>query len=352
MSSFMQTYKEQVFSQLSKFPNTRYMGSKDKLLPALFETFNDLEFSSALDIMSGTNSVAYLLKSMNKKVIANDYMQMNSVIAKSLIANNSIRLNEKKITELFKKNRTNKFIESNFRGIYFDDADTQDIQTINNNINEQLCATERSIAKAALIRACIKKRPRGIFAYTGLRYNDGRKDLRQDIKEHFTNSVLTINNAIFSNQQSNKALNLDSMKVKEKVDLVYIDPPYFSPLSDNEYVRRYHFVEGIARDWQGVELQEHTKTKKFKSYPSPFSKLATTITAFEELIERYSKSHIVISYSSNALPKKEVLMKILQKYKSNVEVKSIDYRYSFSNQGFAKDKIKNKVSEYIFIGTD
>ena len=348
----MQISKEKVFAQLSKFPSTRYMGSKDKLLPALFETFNNLEFNSALDIMSGTNSVAYLLKSMNKKVIANDYMHMNFLIAKSLIGNNSITLSNDLIAELLKKNRTNQFIEKNFLGIYFDDADTRNIQTINNNINELLENSERAIAKSALIRACIKKRPRGIFAYTGLRYNDGRKDLRQTIKEHFRNSVSTINNAIFSNQQSNKAMNLDSMKVNEKVDLVYIDPPYFSPLSDNEYVRRYHFVEGIARYWQGVELQEDTKTKKFKNYPSPFSKLDTTINAFEELVKRYSKSHIVISYSSNALPKKEVITQILQKYKSNVEVKSVDYRYSFSNQGFAKDKIKNKVSEYIFVGTN
>ena len=117
-------------------------------------------------------------------------------------------------------------------------------------------------------------------------------------------------------------------------------------------MRRYHFVEGIARDWQGVELQEHTKTKKFKSYPSPFSRLDTTIQAFEELIRKYANAHIVISYSSNALPKKNVLLKILKKYKSKVNVKSIDYRYSIANQGFAKDKIRNKVSEYIFVGTD
>ena len=56
-------------------------------------------------------------------------------------------------------------------------------------------------------------------------------------------------------------------------DLVYIDPPYFSPLSDNEYVRRYHFVEGLSRNWKGIQFQEDTKTKKFKSYPSQFTNL-------------------------------------------------------------------------------
>ncbi|GIR49324.1 MAG: hypothetical protein CM15mP58_14210 [Burkholderiaceae bacterium] len=47
-------------------------------------------------------------------------------------------------------------------------------------------------------------------------------------------------------------------------DLVYIDPPYFSPLSDNEYVRRYHFVEGLSRNWKGIQFQEDTKTKSLK----------------------------------------------------------------------------------------
>lgn len=348
----MQTFEDNVYSQLSRFPSTRYMGSKDKLLPELFKTFNEIEFSSALDIMSGTNSVAYLLKAMNKKVITNDYMRMNFIIAKSLISNNGTKLPIEAANKLLKTNRSNKFIEENFSGIYFDDKDTEEIQSINNNINQLQKPSYIYLAKAALIRSCIKKRPRGIFAYTGLRYNDGRKDLRQTINEHFINSVSTINNAVFSNKQTNKALNIDSMEVNEQVDLIYIDPPYFSPLSDNEYVRRYHFVEGIAKDWQGVELQEHTKTKKFKSYPSPFSRLDTTIQAFEDLIKKYANSHIVISYSSNALPKKDVLLKILKKYKSKVRVKSIDYRYSIANQGFAKDKIRNKVSEYIFVGTD
>ncbi len=40
----MQTFKDEVFAQLSRFPSTRYIGSKDKLLPALFDKFNNLEF--------------------------------------------------------------------------------------------------------------------------------------------------------------------------------------------------------------------------------------------------------------------------------------------------------------------
>tara|TARA_B100000767_G_C19763489_1_gene536302 strand:+ start:316 stop:1362 length:1047 start_codon:yes stop_codon:yes gene_type:complete len=348
----MQISKENIFKQLSRYPGTRYMGSKEKLLPALFETFDELEFDSSLDLMSGTGVVSYLLKSMGKQVISNDYMHMNHVISSALIKNNTLRMSEIEAKKLIQNNASSRFVSKTFDGLYYDKNDSEMIDNIRNNINDLTNSTHKNIALTALIRSCIKKRPRGIFAYTGLRYNDGRKDLRLSINEHFLSNIEIINRAIFTNKKKNKAINKDCMEVNERADLVYIDPPYFSPLSDNEYVRRYHFVEGIACNWKDVNWQTSTKTKKFKSYPSPFSKLETTIKAFDTLIKTHSKSHIVISYSSNALPKKEVILKLLKKYKNKAYVKSVDYRYSFSNQGFAKDKIKNKVSEYIFVGTD
>lgn len=131
--------------------------------------------------------------------------------------------------------------------------------------------------------------------------------------------------------------------------LVYIDPPYYSPLSDNEYVRRYHFVEGLARDWQGVEIQEHTKTKKFKSYPTPFSTRSGAEEAFDNLFEKYKDSILIVSYSSNSLPTRDEMVEILSKYKQHVEVIPIDYTYSFGNQGDAKTH-RNSVQEYLFVG--
>ncbi len=348
----MQISKENVFKQLSLFPGTRYMGSKEKLLPKLFETFNELNFTSAIDLMSGTSVVSYLLKSMGKEIISNDYMYMNHIIAKALIKNNSSTINTSKAKSFIRQNVSSRFISETFSELYYDRENTVMIDNIRNNINKLSNTNEKSIALAALVRSCIKKRPRGIFAYTGLKYNDGRKDLRLSINEHFLSSIEIINKAVFSNKKTNQALRKDCLEVQNSADLVYIDPPYFSPLSDNEYVRRYHFVEGLVRNWKNVEWQKSTKTKKFKSYPSPFTNLDSTIEAFDTLIRNHLKSHIVISYSSNSLPKKEFILSLLKKYKKNAYVKSVDYKYSFSNQGFAKEKIKNKVREYIFIGTD
>ena len=202
----------------------------------------------------------------------------------------------------------------------------------------------------ALIRACTKKRPRGIFTYTGQRYNDGRKDLQKSLEQQFLEAVEAVNKAVFDNGRPNRSRNGDAMDLRvEQADLVYIDPPYYSPLSDNEYVRRYHFVEGLARDWKGVEIQQHTQTKKFKSYPTPFSTRKGAADAFDRLFKKFANSVLIVSYSSNSLPTQDEMVALMAKYKEHVEVIPVDYRYSFGNQGDAKTH-RNSVQEYLFVG--
>ena len=129
-----------------------------------------------------------------------------------------------------------------------------------------------------------------------------------------------------------------------------MDPPYYSKFSDNEYVRRYHFLEGLACDWQGVEIQEHTLTKKFKSYPTPFSSRIGAAEAFDMLFRKFKKNTLVVSYSSNSLPSLDEMVSIMAKYKSRVEVVPIDYKYSFGNQGHKVGDNKNNALEYLFVG--
>ena len=104
---------------------------------------------------------------------------------------------------------------------------------------------------------------------------------------------------------------------------------------------------GLLSSWDGVEIQEHTKTKKFKSYRTPFSSLQGSIDAFKALFEQYKDSIIVVSYSSNALPDKETLFNLLASVKDHITVYPIDHRYSFGTQRW---DAKNVVKEYLFVG--
>lgn len=108
-------------------------------------------------------------------------------------------------------------------------------------------------------------------------------------------------------------------------------------------------MEGLARDWQGVEIQQNTKTKKFKSYPTPFSTKNGAEEAFDKLFEKYRDSVLIVSYSSNSYPDKETMVQLLSKYKTYVNIVPIDYTYSFGNQRAASTH-RNKVQEYLFVG--
>lgn len=338
-------------ARVNLYPPTRFMGSKSKLLSDIWNVASNFEFDSVLDLFSGSGIVGYMFKCQGKRIISNDYMAMCAVFSKAMIENNRTILSIAEAHQLLmEQQESDHFVEQTFKGLYYSDEDNRLIDTLRMNIWNLEDEYKRAIALTALIRACTKKRPRGIFTYTGERYNDGRRDLLISLEQQFIEAVEAVNSAVFDNRQKNIAIHGDAMNVLgEKPDLVYIDPPYYSLLSDNEYVRRYHFVEGLARDWKGVEIQAHTKTKKFKSYPTPFSTRNGAVDAFEQLFKKYADSILIVSYSSNSLPTQDEMVGIMKKYKKHVEVVPIDYTYSFGNQGAAKTH-RNNVQEFLFVG--
>lgn len=338
--------------QVSHYPSTRFMGSKSKLLSPIWSIASQFNFTTAVDLFSGSGIVGYMFKAEGKSVISNDYMAMSAVFAKAMVENNKITLPKGEAEKLLIPERpTDHFVANTFKGLYYSDSENDLIDILRTNIATIRDPYKHAIAMSALIRACIKKRPRGIFTYTGQRYNDGRKDLRKSLAQQFLEAVESINHAIFDNGKENRSKHGDAMELRiEHPDLVYIDPPYYSPLSDNEYVRRYHFVEGLARDWNGVEIQENTQTKKFKSYPTPFSTRKGAADAFDLLFKKFADSIIIVSYSSNSLPTKDEMLTLIAKHKGHVEVVPVNYRYSFGNQGAKVNNNKNKVQEYLFVG--
>ena len=84
------------------------------------------------------------------------------------------------------------------------------------------------------------------------------------------------NQAIFSNDQTNKALNypiLDIPLLEEGFDLVYLDPPY---ISSNgvvvNYRDFYHFLEGICNydNWEEM-IDFESKHRRLKAIPDKWS---------------------------------------------------------------------------------
>ena len=283
--------------QVSAYPPTRFMGSKSKLLSEIWSVASQFNVDTVVDLFSGSGIVGYMFKAQGKSVISNDYMAMSATFTKAMIENNTVTLPLEEAERLLVAHKeSDHFVSTKFQGLYYTDEENDLIDTLRTNIAAIRDPYKHAIAMTALIRACTKKRPRGIFTYTGHRYDDGRKDLQKSLAEQFLDAVEAVNSAVFDNGKVNRSKHGDAMDLRvEQADLVYIDPPYYSPLSDNEYVRRYHFVEGLARDWKGVEIQEHTQTKKFKSYPTPFSTRKGAADAFDRLFKKFANSILIVS---------------------------------------------------------
>lgn len=335
---------------LENFPGTRYMGSKYKILPFLWDSIKDLEFETVLDAFSGSGCVSYMLKKKGFEVYSNDFMAFSSKITHALIENSTIKISDADLKKLLRKNENSKnFISTTFKDLYFNDEDNEFLDNLIANIEDLTQKDKKAIAFAAISRACLKKRPRGLFTYTGDRYNDGRKDLQMSLSEHFTENIKIFNSAVFNNGKKNRSFNEDIFNLNVKADLVYFDPPYLTSKSDNDYTRRYHFIEGLVKNWEGLDIQQETKTKKFKKYASPFDSKNTVNIALDKLFKKHKNSILVVSYSSNSIPGKEEMIELLKKYKKTVELKEVDYLYSIGNQKQKVGDNANRVKEYLFI---
>jgi adenine-specific DNA-methyltransferase len=345
------TVRAGVLERVSQFPRLRYMGSKYKLAPALHDVFSSIGGKTALDAFSGSGVVSYLLKSEGFAVTSNDFLTFPTVIARATVENSHATLHPDLIETICGPPADDRdFIQAKFDGIFLSAADRAFMDSAWSHI-DQMTGYEKDIAISALVLSAARKQPRGVFTFTGNRYDDGRRDLHLPMATHFRERVADYNHTVFSNGQRSRSVTGDVAALHSgPYDLVYLDPPYAPPSDDADYMKRYHFLEGLSVYWRGQTIMEETKTKKIAKKFTPFAYKRTIEDALANTFEQFRDSGaIVLSYSSNAVPSRERIVDILSTVKRDVEVRVIDHRYSFGTHSTAA---RTSASEYIFIGRD
>src|SRR5690606_35779370 len=107
------------------------------LLPWIFDTLNLVDFESALDPFSGTGCVAYLMKAMGRRVVAADFLNFTSTVARATIENNGVHLDGKAIKKLLDRSTpAHHFIESTFDGIFYTPEDLRFLDRVSGNIRQ------------------------------------------------------------------------------------------------------------------------------------------------------------------------------------------------------------------------
>ena len=128
-----------------------------------------------------------------------------------------------------------------------------------------------------------------------------------------------------------------------------MDPPYVPPRDDNDYIKRYHFLEGLSTYWRNQEIMYNTATKKAQRSDIHLLLYKHTIVdALSELFHRFRKSTIVLSYNSNSIPSEKEIYELLRKSSANadIDVVVVPHRYHFGTHKAAR---RRQANEFIFV---
>lgn len=330
---------------MNKYPKINYIGNKAKLVDWIIENL-PLKKGVVLDIFSGGSSVSYALKNNNYQVLSNDVLYSNYVISKAIIENNETKLNDSvfdiEITksEIEKKYKQIKFLSNR---LYFDEEVKELAKLI--CISEKLQGYENYLFLALLRRAMIRKLPYSRMnvpwnqivklrdeEYSYMKYKRKRAYHNYTFEVHMRDNLKNYNDSIFNNGKKNKSYNYDSFEMlenlKEKVDIIYMDPPY--PKTMNKYGEFYGLFDTIFN-----------KEKQYIDF--------STNDKFLENIEKLIKccinktKYIVISQSNKTSPSVEEMKKMLSKY-GQVTIKTKEHQYKVTG----KDN-KNTTVEVLLI---
>ncbi len=335
----------------NKFPSTRYLGSKLKLINWIIKHLSDLDFKSCLDAFGGTGVVSYSLKQLGKIVTYNDYLKFNYIIGKALIENDTKLLESQEIEFILTRHNAIKyptFIADNFENIYFTQEENSWLDQTIYNISLLKDELKKAIAFFALCQACIIKRPYNLFHRKNLyiRLSDVKRTFGnktswdRPFEEWFKHFVIEANKAIFLGKEKCKVSNLDVFDLPTNYDLVYMDPPYISSSGAAvDYHGFYHFLEGLANYEQWNKLVDW-KSKHHRILPiaNVWTNKHLNLSAFDELFRKFQDSILVVSYRSDGIPKTNEIMDLLAKYKKHISMFSYGkYQYVLSANQKSKE---------------
>lgn len=329
------------------FPSTRYTGSKRRLLPWIWENLSGLRFDSVLDAFGGTASVSLLFKQQGKRVYYNDLLRFNQIIGTALIENVHTVVTEADLQQVLSTPlpEPKETIQELYSGVFYLDEENKWLDDFIQKIFYLNDKYKQAILLSALFQACLSKRPFNLFhrANLNLRTNDvirnfGNKTTwDRPFEELIRKFIAEYNRAVCDNGKLNRVVGgYNALDCTNGVDLVYLDPPYFSSHQSTglNYQHYYSFLEGIAQyeKWPEMMTERRTHVPKLKEQEAvrDFTGKEKISASIEKLIERFQDNIIVLSYLSPGIPDQQTIVSLFKKYGKKVKVCSKPYQYALS----------------------
>lgn len=314
----------------SSYPKVNYIGSKERLSTWIVDNIPE-DTKSVLDLFSGGASVSYELKKRGYRVISNDSLFSSYSIAKGLIENSNVILDEK--------------VVDNALTIPINEEDIKQVKWLANTLyfpNEikelarlvkyakKLDGYQKYLYIALLRRAMIRKLPYSRMNldwknikklrdedYSYRKYKRRRAYHNQSFSYHMKNELASYNQSVFSNGRKNIAKQEDAFEALNNinhVDVVYVDPPY--PGTMNNYEGFYGKFDKLFN--KQIKFEDLTKSNLF-------------IDKLEKLIELASikSNYLLLSINSKIRPSYKDVINMCAFYgKVNIKTKKHNYQVS------------------------
>jgi len=328
---------------MSNYPKVNYIGNKEKLVHWIIDEM-PVKKGMVLDLFAGGCSVSYALKEKGYSVISNDILYADYVLAKALVENTdktlSLSVFDKKVDEGRVKELTQKFQIMKDR-LYYSEEIKELARLV--AISEQLEDNERYLFLALMRRAMIRKLPYSRMNvpwnqiqrlrdedYSYKKYGRKRAYHNQTFESHMRENFIAYNKAVFKGNIC-KAYNCDAADMIaqiDKVDVVYMDPPY--PSTMNNYDAFYGIFDEMFD-----QKKDHMDFTQRSIFLDNMDKLVGQLIG--------KTKYVLLSQNTRVQPGPDDMEAMLSKY-GKVEVKEKKHNYQVTGK-----ENKNGSKELLFI---
>ncbi len=328
-----------------KLPKINYIWNKEKLSDWIISKIPDW-VKSVFDAFSWWCSVSYECKKNWYKVISNDILKVNYLLAKSLIENSKEILDELDLKVLFEWKPFKWFVYKNYANKYYFDYECMELDLYLKNVKNLNNEYKQALAYSLIRRAMIRKMPYSRFNLSWdkiqelrdeelsyQKYKRRRAYHNLPFKDHILENLEEYNQAIFDNWKKNIVYNENIFDIINKVDadLIYLDPPYTGTM--NDYFWFYWVIDDCIIG------------KKTKPFDDNFVDKSTSLILFEKLFSKlWNYKYWLLSYNNSSFPDMNSLVSLLKKYSKKVEVFERQHDYQIT---WKKNKKTN--IEYLFL---
>ncbi|MCE5322390.1 DNA adenine methylase [bacterium] len=345
---------------------TGFMGNKFMML-GWIERQVPKEAKTLLDAFSGGANVAYHFKRKGMQVIANDLLLYPYHIARAVVENSHETLTDEDIERILSSNASaGTFIVDNFHGYYYTKKVLAWLDQVWANI-QKLPGYKKDLALAVLGNTVKAKSMFGQFHRSKLNLKseldyDSEMEADAGIKENqlvnipvasmvesFKRYANQLNKLVFDNGQECKAFHGDAVEAVRKfgADVLYLDPPYITQFSNNDYEYSLHFVEGLMNRWADKTLLNDNR----RSYQSRTHYDRDSIRSLIESLATEARGKygtVIMSYRDKAFPTEKEIRDIFSERLGNVSVRGMDVEYGIV---LGKDTEGKTGRELLFISS-